>query len=749
MALMVATGREARAQTHLVSSEFGSLHATMPYEHFAGDATDFVAAAIDGQLYAYGTSACELTPTPVLPSGRRCVQLAKSGRRALALLDDGNVVAWPAGPPLTVVPPLPPNTQYTAVATDAFADHALYLRSDGTVVGSGSNGLGELNAPALPVGTSYVRICTGTNLSAALRSDGAVVVWGTNAAGQHVVPPLPAGTVYTAVSAYSANLTALRSDGAVVSWPTPSAVPPPLAGTSYVDVLQDQLLRSDGVIVIPATPPRFIQPTLPPGVTIREYGAQLGLRAALHSDGRIVDLQQDLYPYGVVRPLPAGRTYSKVVPINDLPHRGLALLDDGSMRFLTNLSDPGPWMLPQLAQGQRWIDISYWWDHFLALRSDGAMIGWGCSPAWNEPCTPPPLPPGVTWVDVQACNSGGVAVRSDGLLSLIGSSVVFWNYPLPVPPPGARFVEVALSPRHGLARADDGTVKAWGLNDFGQCNTPPLPAGLSYVQVAAFDGNSIALRSDGSIVVWGYNGAGQTNVPALPTGMTYVRLADSDGQPGAVLMAVRSDGQIVAWGPGACPPPPPPPGGRYTRITGGPASGGWTALLESPCGLTECPASFCAGDGSLVDHTTPCPCGNDATLAGRGCAHSKDPRGAGLSGEGSAVFDQLVLHAVDTPLTAFTLFLQHDGGGDSVFHDGVVCASGALVRLRGRSAAGGETSFPDPVHAEDATVTLSQRGGVVPGGGLVRYYSALYRNAALSFCPPASANVTNGVRVVW
>jgi hypothetical protein len=38
---------------------------------------------------------------------------------------------------------------------------------------------------------------------------------------------------------------------------------------------------------------------------------------------------------------------------------------------------------------------------------------------------------------------------------------------------------------------------------------------------------------------------------------------------------------------------------------------------------------------------------------------------------------------------------------------------------------------------------------VTTGSGALRYYSLFYRSAAPTFCPPATANVTNGIRVVW
>jgi len=166
--------------------------------------------------------------------------------------------------------------------------------------------------------------------------------------------------------------------------------------------------------------------------------------------------------------------------------------------------------------------------------------------------------------------------------------------------------------------------------------------------------------------------------------------------------------------------------------------------------LEGCPlhASFCSGDGSLVDHTTPCPCGNNGA-PGRGCAHSFDANGAQLSADGATTQDAVVLHSEFTPGTAFTLFMQHANPGDTVFHDGVLCAGNPLVRLRGRSAAGGEAFFPNTNFAQDATTTLSLRGGVTIGSGATRYYAAWFRNASSTFCPPTTANVTNGVRVVW
>ena len=73
------------------------------------------------------------------------------------------------------------------------------------------------------------------------------------------------------------------------------------------------------------------------------------------------------------------------------------------------------------------------------------------------------------------------------------------------------------------------------------------------------------------------------------------------------------------------------------------------------------------------------------------------------------------------------------------------CAGGTLLRLRTKVNVGGASSFPDSVE----TISLSVRGGVVPGSGVTRRYQTYYRNAAAAFCPPETFNVTNGLTIDW
>ncbi|GDX40608.1 hypothetical protein LBMAG21_09000 [Armatimonadota bacterium] len=93
---------------------------------------------------------------------------------------------------------------------------------------------------------------------------------------------------------------------------------------------------------------------------------------------------------------------------------------------------------------------------------------------------------------------------------------------------------------HSLALKSDGTVWAWGRNQYGALgdgtntarSTPVQVSGLTGVTQVAGGGNyhSLALKSDGTIWAWGYNAVGQLgdgtttdrNTPVQVSGLTGV-----------------------------------------------------------------------------------------------------------------------------------------------------------------------------------------------------------------------------------
>jgi alpha-tubulin suppressor-like RCC1 family protein len=123
-------------------------------------------------------------------------------------------------------------------------------------------------------------------------------------------------------------------------------------------------------------------------------------------------------------------------------------------------------------------------------------------------------------------------------------------------------VQIAAGYSHSLALKEDGSVWAWGRNDYGQLgdgtttNKSSLVqvSGLSQVtRIAAGDYHSLALKEDGSVWAWGRNSEGQlgdgttTNKssPVQVSGLSQVtRIAAGYYHS----LALKEDGSVWAWG---------------------------------------------------------------------------------------------------------------------------------------------------------------------------------------------------------
>jgi alpha-tubulin suppressor-like RCC1 family protein len=103
-----------------------------------------------------------------------------------------------------------------------------------------------------------------------------------------------------------------------------------------------------------------------------------------------------------------------------------------------------------------------------------------------------------------------------------------------------RIPAIAAGYAFNLALKNDGTVIAWGSNNFGQATVPANLSGVTAVAAGAYHG--LALKRDGTVVAWGFNNNGQTNVPANLSGVTAIAAG------GYHNLALKSDGTIVAWG---------------------------------------------------------------------------------------------------------------------------------------------------------------------------------------------------------
>jgi alpha-tubulin suppressor-like RCC1 family protein len=81
--------------------------------------------------------------------------------------------------------------------------------------------------------------------------------------------------------------------------------------------------------------------------------------------------------------------------------------------------------------------------------------------------------------------------------------------------PLTNVIRIAAGGEHCLALKADGSIVAWGENNFGECDVPS--PNKDFTAIAAGYTHSLGLKKDGSIVAWGGNYHSETDAP-VPNG---------------------------------------------------------------------------------------------------------------------------------------------------------------------------------------------------------------------------------------
>jgi alpha-tubulin suppressor-like RCC1 family protein len=251
-------------------------------------------------------------------------------------------------------------------------------------------------------------------------------------------------------------------------------------------------------------------------------------------------------------------------------------------------------------------------QHSLALLKNGTVVAWGDNEAGQlgdgtmsgpdhcyteaEPtqCSTKPVPvSGLSEVTaiaagenfslallkngtVEAWGSNNLGELGDGTSSAAGD--------LPAPVSGLSGVKaIAARGDTGLALLSNGTVMAWGSNEFGElgdgtnagpefcaadsqlpCSgTPVSVSGLDHVSAIAMGASGLALLEDGTVMAWGDNDSGElgdgthtgpeecfpinfcSTTPVAVSGLEHVtEIAGSDEHS----LALLRDGTVMTWG---------------------------------------------------------------------------------------------------------------------------------------------------------------------------------------------------------
>jgi hypothetical protein len=236
-------------------------------------------------------------------------------------------------------------------------------------------------------------------------------------------------------------------------------------------------LLADGTVVAWGADP-YVPPALTGVVQVSAKGSSWAM--ALKGDGTVVQ-------WGAYAP-PQQPSLTGVTHIAAGGSHALACLADGSVECwgsnAEGQSSPPSGLRPAI---RVYAGLSF----SMALHADGTVTHWGYD-QWGVAV----IGSGVVMIDGSDVNT--IWVTTSGRVQMSGPN---WFRQTEVPPDLAqgttRAVRVAMGSGFAVALREDGHVKCWGRNDWGQCNSPGTLFGATYISAGSF-GAAAVLPSQSS-----------------------------------------------------------------------------------------------------------------------------------------------------------------------------------------------------------------------------------------------------------
>ena len=464
-----------------------------------------------------------------------------------------------------------PLGQAVSVAAGTF--HSLAVLVDGSLWAWGNNQFGQLGdgtnsdrAQPTKIGDGFVQVAAGNYFSLARKADGSVFAWGRNNEGQlgdasttnRATPTAVTGR-FTHITASAAASLALDPVGGLYHWGrtlgissspmqlTPNRIALGVKGISageqhlLVQKLDDSLYAVGsnedgelGVEDLAASESAIL-------VKVANNPASF---AAGGKQSLLIDANGKAYAWGnnSEGQLGQGRDDRLSVPVllatgvsqlalsNSVAY---AIRDDGGLwawgdNHDGRLGDGGTRSRSVLVKlGDGFASVSNGNTQAFGIKTDGSLWAWG--------------------------------LNDFGQLGL--GDVVNRNRPAKV---GDGYTAVAAGAEHTLALKTDGSLWAWGRNRYGQlgngqfeqrfgtqANPLPTKVGDGYVAILAGAHHNLGLRADGSLWAWGWNDYGQVGDGSLESRATPIQVASGIAKllsANISSLALGQDGKTYVWG---------------------------------------------------------------------------------------------------------------------------------------------------------------------------------------------------------
>ena len=442
------------------------------------------------------------------------------------------------------------------VSAESYSYYSLAIKSDGSLWAWGSNSQGQLGDGTttdrhtpIKIMDDVTAVSAGVSHSLAIKNDGSLWAWGLNKYGQlgdgtttDRYTPVKIMDGVTAVSAGTYHSLAIKSDGSLWAW-----------GYNRYGQLGDDTMTN-----------RYTPVKIMDGVTAVSAGGGIGTgndhSLAIKSDGSLWAWGWNWYgalgDETIEYSLNPIKIMDGVIAVSAGHYYNLAIKSDGSLwawgcNWYGALGDgttTDRHTPIKIMDGV--IAISAGLDHSLAIKSDGSLWGWGDNSAGQ-------------------IGDGTTENRLTSVKIMDGVKIPTKTVTAIPTPPANTLTTISAGNYHSLAIKSDGSLWAWGDNNYGQLGDGTTTDRLKPVKimdgvtaVSAGRFRSFAIKNDGSLWAWGhggkdgytgYLGDGTTEDRHTPVkimdGVTAIS-ASADHAKGSAYhcLAIKSDGSLWAWG---------------------------------------------------------------------------------------------------------------------------------------------------------------------------------------------------------